>query len=118
MNPVLPKSRKHDSWMDRLNRRSTMKGFIAFILFFVMVSNTFASSVLPINLMAIKLSSGEVISKLTLKESTIILKSLDNDSNIEIRHMVIYPEEVSQLITSKLTNNARSGKNPNPGDYN
>ena len=94
-----------------------MKGLtIIFALTLSFIAN--AGSVRPQDLVAIKLKSNEVIRNLTLKESTKILKSLDNDENIEIRRRVIYPEEVTQLITGKLTKKGISGKRPNPEDYN
>lgn len=94
-----------------------MKGLIAIFIFtFSLIAQ--ASSIRPQDLVAIKLKSNEIIRNLSLQESTKVLKSLDNDENIEIRHKVIYPEEVAQLITSGLTKSRNFGKRPNPGDYN
>lgn len=95
-----------------------MKGLIALILLVVLSFSASASSIKASDLVAIKLTSNEVLKNLSLQESTKVLKSLDNDQNIEIRSRVIYPEEVSQLITRKLTNSRNSGKKPNPNDYN
>lgn len=61
--------------------------------------------------------SGEIISNLNLQESSKVLKSLETSSNIEIRDRVFYPEEVSQLIGSKLTKGPITAKRPNQGDY-
>jgi hypothetical protein len=94
-----------------------MKGLLA-IIFFVIANIAVASSIKASDLVAIKLRSNEIIKNLSLQESTKVLKSLDNDENIEIRSRVIYPEEVSQLITGKLTKGRNSGKRPNPEDYN
>lgn len=83
-----------------------------------MMSFAQAASIKAADLSAIKLRSNEIIRNLSLQESTKVLKSLDNDENIEIRDRVIYPEEVSQLITRSLTKSRNSGKKPNPEDYN
>lgn len=95
-----------------------MKGIISLFLALFMMSFAHAASIKASDLTAIKLKSNEIIRNLSLQESTKVLKSLDKDENIEIRHRVIYPEEVSQLITRKLTNSRNSGKKPNPEDYN
>jgi hypothetical protein len=95
-----------------------MKGIVTIILGLILSLSAFANSVKPADLVGIRLTSKEVIKNLTLLESTKVLNSLDKDQNIEIRNRVIYPEEVSQLITRKLTNSLKSGKKPNPNDYN
>jgi|GEM_PF-742105 len=95
-----------------------MKGLIALVFCFLTLSVQAATGIKPQDLTAIKLSSGEIISKLSLQESTKVLKSLDQEKNIEIRARVIYPEEVSQLIVRKLTNVRLTEKKPNPQDYN
>jgi hypothetical protein len=69
-------------------------------------------------LKGLTLSSGEIINNLNLQESTKVLKSLDQDENIEIRARIIYPEQVSQLLVSKLTKARLTEKKPNPQDYN
>lgn len=95
-----------------------MKGIIALFLSFIIINSAFAASIRPENLVAIKLKSREMIKNLSLEESTKVLKSLDLDENIEIRDRIIYPEEVSQLVTRSLTNGRNSGKRPNQNDYN
>ena len=94
-----------------------MKGLI--IIVFSLVSfGAYAFSINPANLVAIKISTGEVIKNLTLKESTNILKSLDEGENIEIRSKIIYPEQVTKLIVGRLTKARLTEKSPNPNDYN
>lgn len=95
-----------------------MKGLIALVICFLTLSVQAATGIKARDLTAIKLTSGEIISKLSLQESTKVLKSLDQEKNIEIRARVIYPEEVSQLIVRKLTNARLTEKKPNPQDYN
>ena len=94
-----------------------MKGLIA-ILLFVLALSASAHAIKAQDLVAIKLVSGETITKLSIKESSIVLKSLDLSQNIEIRNRVIYPEEISQLVVGKLTKGRISEKRPNPQDYN
>ncbi len=95
-----------------------MKGLVILVMSLVFSFAANAHAIKASELLAIKLSSNEVIANLSIQESAKVLKSLDNDQNIEIRSRVIYPEEVSQLITRKLTNGRNSGKRPNPNDYN
>lgn len=95
-----------------------MKGLITLFFALMMTVSAHAAAIKAENLVAIKLTSNEVIRNLSLQESTKVLKSLDNDQNIEIRSRVIYPEEVKELITARLTNGRNSGKRPNPNDYN
>lgn len=95
-----------------------MKGLIAIVFCFLALSTQAATGIKARDLTALKLTSGEIISNLSLQESTKVLKSLDRESNIEIRARVIYPEEVSQLIVRKLTNVRLTEKKPNPQDYN
>ncbi len=95
-----------------------MKGLIAIVLCLFALETFAAVTVNPRELAAIKLQSGEIIGNLSLQESTKVLKSLDQDDNIEIRKRVIYPEEVSRLIVSKLTKARLTEKKPNPQDYN
>ncbi len=95
-----------------------MKGLIA-ILFCLLTLNAQASiGIKAHELKALKLSSGETIVNLSLQESTKVLKSLDQLHNIEIRTRVIYPEEVTGLVVSKLTKARLTEKKPNPQDYN
>lgn len=95
-----------------------MKGLIALFFCFVTLSVQASVGIAARDLKAIKLTSGEIISKLSLQESTKVLRSLDLGANIEIRSRVIYPEEVSQLIVAKLTKARLTEKRPNPQDYN
>ena len=95
-----------------------MKGLIAIVFCFLAISAQASAGIKARDLTGIKLSSGEIIGNLSLQESTKVLKSLDQDENIEIRFRVIYPEEVSQLIVSKLTKARLTEKKPNPQDYN
>ncbi|MFA6235687.1 MAG: hypothetical protein WC635_00060 [Bacteriovorax sp.] len=95
-----------------------MKGLITIFFCFLALSANASVGIKARDLTGIKLSSGEIISKLSLQESTKVLKSLDQEANIEIRSRVIYPEEVTQLIVSKLTKARLTEKKPNPQDYN
>ena len=95
-----------------------MKGLIAILFCLVTLSAHASLGIKARDLTAIKLESGEIISNLSLQESTNVLKSLDLEENFEIRSRVIYPDEVEQLIVSKLTNAKLTGKKPNPQDYN
>jgi hypothetical protein len=97
-----------------------MKGIIALIFCFLALNVSAQAQVSKKAryLTAIKLTSGEMITHLSLQESSKVLKSLDLEVNIEIRERVIYPEEVSQLIMSKLTKVGIAEKKPNPQDYN
>ena len=94
-----------------------MKGLIIIALFLLSFGAS-ASSINPKNLVGIQISSGEVIKNLSLSESTKVLKSLEEDENIEIRSRVIYPEEVTKLIVGVLTKARLTEKSPNPNDYN
>ena len=95
-----------------------MKGLIAILFCLVTLSAQASLGIKARDLTAIKLESGEIISNLSLQESTKVLKSLDLEENIEIRSRVIYLDEIEQLIVSKLTNAKLTGKKPNPQDYN
>ncbi|MDO9182071.1 MAG: hypothetical protein Q7U04_06665 [Bacteriovorax sp.] len=95
-----------------------MKGLITLIFCLLALSFEVSAGIKARDLSGIKLQSGEIIGNLSLQESTKVLKSLDQERNIEIRSRVIYPEEVTQLIVSKLTNARLTGKKPNPQDYN
>lgn len=95
-----------------------MKGFIAIVFCLLTLSVHASVGMKARDLSAIKLQSGEIIGNLSLQESTKVLKSLDLSQNIEIRSRVIYPEEVLQLIVSKLTKPRITEKRPNPQDYN
>lgn len=95
-----------------------MKGLITIFFCLLTLSVHASVGIKARDLSAIKLTSGEIIGNLSLQESTKVLKSLDQEANIEIRTRVIYPEEVSQLIVSKLTKARLTEKKPNPQDYN
>ena len=95
-----------------------MKGLITIIFCLLAITAHASTGIKARDLAAIKLQSGEIIGNLSLQESTKVLKSLDQEQNIEIRTRVIYPEEVSQLIVGKLTKARLTEKRPNPQDYN
>ena len=95
-----------------------MKGLIAIIFCLLAISVQASVGIKARDLAAIKLQSGEIIGNLSLQESTKVLKSLDEEQNIEIRARVIYSEEVSELVVRKLTNARLTEKRPNPQDYN
>lgn len=105
-------------WIE-LIRRSFMKGLIVFA-FCLLVS--FGASAAPKlkaqDVIALKTHAGKTIRNLSLHESAKVLESLEDGENIEIRDEVIYPEEVSELIVSKLTKARITEKRPNPKDYN
>ena len=95
-----------------------MKGLILFVLCFFALETNAALALKAQNVVGIKLHSGKIIRNLSLQESAKVLKSLKSDENIEIRNLVIYPEEVAELIVRKLTKTRLSEKRPNPKDYN
>ncbi|MGZ3789550.1 MAG: hypothetical protein ACXVLQ_13565 [Bacteriovorax sp.] len=95
-----------------------MKGLIAMFFCFLALTAQASVGINARELKALKLTSGEIIANLSLQESTKVLISLDQEENIEIRARVIYPEEISQLIVSKLTKVRLTEKKPNPQDYN
>ena len=95
-----------------------MKGLIAIFFCFLAISAHASSGIKAQELKGLRLSSGEIINNFSLQESTKVLKSLDQEQNIEIRARVIYPEEVTSLIVAKLTKARLTEKKPNPQDYN
>lgn len=95
-----------------------MKGLIAIIFVLLSLGAQASVGIEASSLKAIKLESGELIGNLSVSESANILKSLDSEASIELRSRVIYPEEVSKLIVSKLTKGRLIGRSPNPQDYN
>jgi hypothetical protein len=100
-------------------RRSFMKGLILFAtLSFLSVGAQASIGLKAQDVVAIKTHSGKIIKNLSLQESTKVLKSLEADENIELRDEIIYPEEVSELVVSKLTKARITEKRPNPNDYN
>jgi hypothetical protein len=76
-----------------------MKGLIAIVFCFLTLSVQASVGIKARDLTGIKLSSGEIIGNLSLQESTKVLKSLDQEQNIEIRTRVIYPEEILNPCT-------------------
>jgi hypothetical protein len=95
-----------------------MKGLITLFFCLFALSANASLGIKARDLSAIKLFNGEIIENLNLQESTKVLESLDRELDIEIRSQIIYPEEVSQLILSKLTKAGFLEKNPNQQDYN
>jgi len=96
-----------------------MKGFITLALCLLVSFGAQAAPKLKAqDVIALKTHSGKEIRNLDLHESSKVLKSLESGDNIEIRDEVIYPEEVSELIVSKLTKARNTEKRPNPKDYN
>jgi len=95
-----------------------MKGLFILLLCFISLNLQASLAIKAQELKAMRLSSGEIINNLSLQESTKVLKSLDLEQNLEIRARVIYPEEVTCLIVSKLTKARLTEKKPNPQDYN
>ena len=94
-----------------------MKGLIA-IAFCLLSLGASASLGHKGALVAIEISSGEVIKNLTREESANVLKSIDEGENLELRQQIIYPEEVAQLFFGGLTKGKFVERRPNPQDYN
>jgi hypothetical protein len=94
-----------------------MKGFIVFALCLLSLTANAFAGVKAERITGIKTHSGKSITNLSLQESTKVLESLKADENIELRDEVIYPEEVSELLVSKLTKARITEKRPNPDDY-
>lgn len=96
-----------------------MKGLILFaVLCFLSLATDASAALKTQRITALKTHSGKTIRNLSLQESTKVLKSLEAEENIELRDEVIYPEEVSELIVSKLTKARLTEKRPNQDDYN
>jgi hypothetical protein len=95
-----------------------MKGFIVFALCLLSLGVEASMLSTTKRIAALKTHSGKTIRNLSLQESTKVLKSLEADENIELRDEIIYPEEVSEVILSKLTNVQITEKRPNQNDYN
>ncbi|MBC7428194.1 MAG: hypothetical protein H7336_06255 [Bacteriovorax sp.] len=96
-----------------------MKGLILFVaLSFLSLGAQAPLRLKAQDVTALKTHSGKIIKNLSLQESTKVLKSLEADENIELRDEIIYPEQVSELIVSKLTKARLTEKRPNPNDYN
>ena len=96
-----------------------MKGLIVFAFCCLLSLGANASQGLKAqDVKGLKTHAGKIIMNLSLQESTKVLESLEADENIELRDEIIYPEEVSELIVAKLTKGPKTGKRPNPADYN
>ena len=95
-----------------------MKGLIVFAL--CLLSLGVEASIVDIQTSVIELKthSGITFSNLSLQEGTKVLKLLEADENIELRNEIIYPEEVSELVYSRLTKFQNVEKRPNQDDYN
>ena len=95
-----------------------MKGLIVFALCLLSLGAQASMEIMPQRIAALKTHSGKTIRNLSLQESTKVLESLEADENIELRDEIIYPEEVSEVVLSKLTNVQITEKRPNQNDYN
>ena len=95
-----------------------MKGLIVFALCFISLSAFASHKLKPNDVVGFKTQSGKVMTNLNLHESAKVLESLEQGDNIELRDEIIYPEEVSELVVSKLTKARLTEKRPNPKDYN
>lgn len=96
-----------------------MKGLIILtVLCFLSLGSQAQAALKAQDVIALKTHSGKTIRNLSLQESTKVLESLEADQNIELRDEIIYPEEVSELVVSKLTKARITEKRPNPNDYN
>jgi hypothetical protein len=122
MISVLLISKKYDQGLDRLNRRSFMKGLIILVLFALSLAVSMNAEAAPAlkgkQIKALKTNSGKVFENLSFQESTKVLESLESDENIEIREEIIYPEEVTEIVVGRLTKARIVEKRPNPKDYN
>lgn len=95
-----------------------MKGFIVFALCLLSLGAEASLEIKTGSIKELKTHSGKIIRNLSLQESTKVLESLEADENIELRDEIIYPEEVSEVVLSKLTNVQITEKRPNQKDYN
>ena len=95
-----------------------MKGFIIFALCLLSLGVKASTTEMPSSVIGLKTHSGITFSNLSLQEGTKVLKLLEADENIELRNEIIYPEEVSELVYSRLTNFQNVEKRPNQDDYN
>ena len=95
-----------------------MKGLILLAFCLLSLGAEASQNLKPQDVIGLKTHSGKIIRNLSLQESTKVLESLEADENIELREEIIYPEEVSELVVSKLTKARITGKRPNPKDYN
>ncbi len=95
-----------------------MKGFIIFALCLLSLGVKATMVNMPISVTGLKTHNGIVFSNLSLQEGTKVLELLKADERIELRNKIIYPEEVSELVYSRLTKFQIIEKRPNQGDYN
>jgi hypothetical protein len=96
-----------------------MKGLILLLALCFLSLGTQAHELLKAqDVIELKTHSGKTIRNLSLQESTKVLELLEANENIELRDEIIYPEEVSELVVSKLTKARLTEKRPNPNDYN
>lgn len=94
-----------------------MKGLLLICMSLITLSAQAENTEYPSEIIGLKMHSGEIISNLSLHESSKVLESLETSSNIEIREKIIYPEEVSQVLRRDLTNLPIIAKRPNQSDY-
>ena len=118
MKHVIKISENNDQGLDRINRRSFMKGLIILAILSLSLTAQAASGIKAKEIVAFKTTSGKLFSNLSLQESTKVLESLELDENIELREEIIYPEEVSEVVVGRLTKARITEKRPNPKDYN
>ena len=95
-----------------------MKGLIVFALCLLTLGVEASMVDMQVSVIELKTHSGITFSNLSLQESTKVLELLEADENIELRNKIIYPEEVSELVYSQLTNFQNVEKRPNQDDYN
>ena len=95
-----------------------MKGFIIFALCLLSLGVKASTVDMSLSVVELKTHSGTIFSNLSLQEGTKVLKLLEADEVIELRNEIIYPEEVSELVYSRLTKFQNVEKRPNQDDYN
>lgn len=95
-----------------------MKGLLFLSMCLLSLSASASLDLSQTEIIGLKTYSGKTFSNLNLHEGSKVLESLKTDSNIELRDEVIYPEEVSEVISRKLTKIIFTEKRPNQSDYN
>ena len=95
-----------------------MKGLIIFALCLLSLGVEASLVDMQVSVIELKTHSGINFSNLSLQEGTKVLELLEADESIELRNEIIYPEEVSELVYSQLTNFQNVEKRPNQDDYN
>ena len=95
-----------------------MKGLIIFALCLLSLGVEASLVDMQVSVIELKTHSGINFSNLSLQEGTKVLELLEADESIELRNEIIYPEEVSELVYTQLTNFQNVEKRPNQDDYN